>query len=235
MLLCFCFLYSLHSSPRVFAPSFAHHTYRPYDPLPSLQHHVLSSHNHSRIPCFIPLAPLFPSPCSTYTPATFPTHTITVFTTQYSPFPSQEHTPPHLFPPSPLLHQPPISSINRTGIPIPVINNELLVCARVNYIGNYSNTHKTSELQALLYNCIIMYTHGLWSPTFLDIESNKLELQAETHSGVWTAGKQMDFQSATRSTSHSRYSKIYSHTVMNVEISQHSQLSSDFPTSLICG
>ena len=84
MLLCFCFLYSLHSSPRVFAPSFAHHTYRPYDPLPSLQHHVLSSHNHSRIPCFIPLAPLFPSPCSTYTPATFPTHTITLFTTQHN-------------------------------------------------------------------------------------------------------------------------------------------------------
>ena len=66
----------------------------------------------------------FPFPCSTYSPATFPAHTITVFTTQYTPFPSQAHAPPHLLPLSPLPHQPPIPYINRNGIPIPVINNE---------------------------------------------------------------------------------------------------------------
>ena len=56
-----------------------------------------------------------------------PTHTITVFTTQYSPFPSQAHIPPHLFPRSPLPHQPPIPYINCTGISIPVINNEYVL------------------------------------------------------------------------------------------------------------
>ena len=82
MLLCIRFAISIHSPPRFFAPSLTHLTYRPYDPLPSLQQRVVSSHNHTRIPCFISFTPPFLFPCSTYTPSTFPTHTITVFTTQ---------------------------------------------------------------------------------------------------------------------------------------------------------
>ena len=108
-MLCVRFAIFIHSPPQFFAPSLAHHTYRPYDPFPSLLRRVVPSHNHTRTPCFIPLAPPFPFPYSTYTPSTFPTHTITVFTTQFSPFPSQAHTTPHLFPSAPIsnsLHQP---------------------------------------------------------------------------------------------------------------------------------
>ena len=124
MLLCICFTISLHSPARFLAPFLAH---RPYGPFPLLLQRVVPPNSHTQIPCFIPLASPFPFSCSTYTPATFTvftTHTITVFTTQYSPCPSQTHTPPHLFPPSPLPHQLSIPYINRPGIPIPVIHNK---------------------------------------------------------------------------------------------------------------
>ena len=88
-----------------------HHTYRPYDPLPSLLQRVVSSHNHTRTPCFIPVAPPFPFSCSTYTPAT---HSQYLHRNTVLSLPR---------PPSPLPHQPPIPYTNRTGIPIPVINN----------------------------------------------------------------------------------------------------------------
>ena len=71
---------------------------------------------HTQIPWFTPLTPPFPFPRSTYTPATFPTHTITAFTTQFSPFPSQAHIPLHLFPLSSLPRRPPIPYIYRTEI-----------------------------------------------------------------------------------------------------------------------
>ena len=102
--------------PRFFAPSLAHRTF-----------HLIALSLYYYSAWFLPQPPLSSFSCSTYTPATFPTHTITVFTTQYSPFPS----PPHLFPLSPLPHQPPIPYINRTGIPIPVINNEFLFCQSI--------------------------------------------------------------------------------------------------------
>ena len=57
MLLCICFTISLHSPPRFFAPSLAHRTFLPYGPFPPLLQHMVPSHNHTRIPCFIPLAP----------------------------------------------------------------------------------------------------------------------------------------------------------------------------------
>ena len=63
---------------------------------------------------------------STHTTATFPIHTITVFTTLFIHSLSQTHAPSHFLPLPPLPHQPLIPHINRTGIPIPVINNEFL-------------------------------------------------------------------------------------------------------------
>ena len=53
---------------------------------------------------WFPPTTLFPFPCPTYTPSTFPTRTITVFTTQFNPFPSQAHPTLHLFPHPPLPH-----------------------------------------------------------------------------------------------------------------------------------
>ena len=62
-----------------------------------------------------------------------PTHTITEFITQFSPFPSQAHTPHHLFPPSPSPSLPPSLSLSPSTTTShslhqlhwdPVINNE---------------------------------------------------------------------------------------------------------------
>ena len=103
-------LFSFNSPPRVFAPSFAHRT------------STVSSHNHARIPCFfILLIPLFTFLCSTYTSTTFPTHTITVFTTQFSPFPSEAHNSTA---PLPSFSPSTTTAFHINRIPIPVINNE---------------------------------------------------------------------------------------------------------------
>ena len=82
-----CFTISLHSPPR-FSLSPAHCTYRPYGPFPLLLQRVVSSHNHTRTPCFIPLAPPSPFSSCTYTPATFPnSHIHSIYNTIQS-FPS---------------------------------------------------------------------------------------------------------------------------------------------------
>ena len=91
---------------------------------------IIPSHNHTRTLCFIP--PLFPFSCPTYTPFTFSTRTITVFTPQFNPFPSQAHTIPYLLPPSPHSNQPPIPYINRTGIPLPVMKSCKTTASLVN-------------------------------------------------------------------------------------------------------
>ena len=78
-------------------------TYSPYGPFPLLLQRVVPSHNHTQIPCFISLTPLFPFSCSTYTP----TDTFTVFTSQ-----AHSHTTAPLSslspstPTSHFLHQP---------------------------------------------------------------------------------------------------------------------------------
>ena len=100
MLLCILSAISIHSPPRIVAPSLTYRTYLPtlsfpyysawLPPTTTYVHHVLF-HLHIS---------LFPFSCPTYTPSTFPTHTITVFTTQFNPFPSQALTPPHLMNPS---------------------------------------------------------------------------------------------------------------------------------------
>ena len=45
--------------------------YRSVVELP-MAHYMVPFHNHTQIPYFIPLEPLFPFSCSTHTPATFP-------------------------------------------------------------------------------------------------------------------------------------------------------------------
>ena len=87
------------------------------------------SHNHTRTLCFIPLTPLFPFSCPTYTASTFPTRTLTIFTTEFNSILSLHRHTQHCTSSLPLLpHQSPIPHINRTGIPIPVKNNESLLC-----------------------------------------------------------------------------------------------------------
>ena len=83
-----------------------------------------------------------PSPVLLTLQPHFLTHTMTVFTTQYSLLPSQTHTPSHLFPLSLLPHHPPLPYINRTGIPIPVrINNrDQMSPGGVNRATKYKNS-----------------------------------------------------------------------------------------------
>ena len=83
MLLCIYFTISLHSPSRFFTASLTHRTCRSYGPFPLLLQRVVPSHNHTRTPCFIPVAPPSPFSCSTYTQLHSLTHTITVFTTLY--------------------------------------------------------------------------------------------------------------------------------------------------------
>ena len=173
VLLCICFAIALHSdSPPWF---FTHRMYRSYGPLPSLQQCMVPSHNHTQIPCFTPLTPPFHFPCSTYIPVTFPTHTITVFTTQFSPFASQAHTPPQLFP----LSSSSIPYINRTGIPTPVINNELLDHFTYIYthrqqrlLANIRRMYGTLYVPNIHWNAIAMF--HVMSPFVINVPTRDL-------------------------------------------------------------
>ena len=87
---------------------------------------MVSSHNHTRIPCFISLTPPFLFPWSTYTLATFsPTHNHSIYDTMQSfPFKAHTHTAPisSLSPSTPtshFLHQP-------HWDPNTVINNDFI-------------------------------------------------------------------------------------------------------------
>ena len=102
------FFFSLtHSTlPHVLAPSLTHHTYQPHDPSPSPLQHVFS-----------PLTFLYSTHSAANSPFTQSHHSLHLFLPLYS------HTPPHLFPPFLLPHQPLTPHIHCTGIPIPVINN----------------------------------------------------------------------------------------------------------------
>ena len=117
MLICFCFTFSFHSPPRVYALSFAHRT-------STTTERGFLSQLHTNTLFYILLIPLFPCLCSTYTWTTFPTHTITVFTTQFSPFPSEAHNStaplPSFSPSTPTSNTTTAFHIKR--IPIPVIN-----------------------------------------------------------------------------------------------------------------
>ena len=95
--------------------------YRSVVELP-MAHYMVPFHNHTQIPYFIPLEPLFPFSCSTHTPATFPnSHNHRIHNTiQSFPFTGTHTTPPlsSLSPSTPTshsLHQPHWD---------PVINNE---------------------------------------------------------------------------------------------------------------
>ena len=96
-----------HSTlPHVLAPSLTHHTYQPHDPSPSPLQHIFS-----------PLTFLYSTHSAANSPFTQSHHSLHLFLPLYS------HTPPHLFPPFLLPHQPLTPHIHCTGIPIPVINN----------------------------------------------------------------------------------------------------------------
>ena len=97
-----------YSPPRFFAPSLTHRTCQPYNPLRSLLQRVFLRSPSAVLP--------------TLRPATFSIHTITVLTTLFIHSLSQTHAPSHLFSLPSLPHQPLIPYINRTEIPIPVIN-----------------------------------------------------------------------------------------------------------------
>ena len=109
----FVFFFSLiHSTfPRVLAPSLSHapHLTTSWPFRPSSLQRVFSP--------FTFLYSTHGAPNSSFTQSH---HSLHLFLPLYS------HTPPHLFPPFLLPHQPLTPHIFRTGIPIPVINNALL-------------------------------------------------------------------------------------------------------------
>ena len=124
MLLCIPSTISIHSPLWIFAPSLTQHTYVPYNLFPSLILRVVPSHNHTCTPCFTPLKPLFPFPCPTYTPSTFPhSHNHSIHNTiQSFPFTGTHNTAPL---PSLSPSTPTSNSLHQLHWD-PLINNEII-------------------------------------------------------------------------------------------------------------
>ena len=92
ILLCICFLVSLCSPPRRPVPFLDHHTHPPFGPFPSLLQRLAPPITTHEYPVLFHLHLRSPSPVLPTLHPHSPTHTLTVFTTQFSPFPSQTHT-----------------------------------------------------------------------------------------------------------------------------------------------
>ena len=107
MLLCICFIIWLHSPPQYLAPSLTHHTYKHFCPFPLLLQCMFPPYNHTRIPCFIPLAPLFPFPCLPNSSHIPHSHNHSIYNTiQSFPFTGTHNTAPFssLSPSTPTSH-----------------------------------------------------------------------------------------------------------------------------------